>query len=168
MTLNTKKIAIPVYCPDCGNYKGPIFFKGTEKGIKNEHCKCHNKSKGLGFDINAKAVNVKYTKDQSNNLIYCEATCSGIENEWIKKSTRCPVCNTFQFSIKTGDSGVNQKCKNPDCPTLGFNYGYIDNYAYTTASGIENEVGIFLNEKHNKSKMGLIAPIDKSNVNKCY
>lgn len=166
MTLKTKKIAIPVYCPDCGDYKGPIFFKDNEKGIKNEHCKCHNKRRGLGFDISVKAVHVDHDKSQPLDLIYCESSCSGIKNEWVKNSVRCTVCKTHQFQIKNGDKGFNRRCKNPDCPTLGFDYGYSDNFAYAIASGIENDVSDFLNGKYSKSRLGQFAQIDRSNY--CY
>ena len=153
---NIKKV-LPKYCPDCGGYKGPLFFNGKEKIVKNEHCKCHNKNHGLGFDLH-----VEYF--QQNDLLKIGVVSSGVENEWVKKSSRCPICNTYYSYINNGDNEFNVKCKNPNCPTMGFDYGYKNDSAYVIASGIGNNIADFCNKDYEKRPFSQRAPLGRSNL----
>lgn len=157
MINKTNTIPIAEACPDCGRYKKPLFFRGDILSRHNIHCKCHNKNKGLGFDVNIEL-------NQSESLLYWQTTCSGISNEWEKENLRCPICQTFYSKIKVGDNGFSINCKNINCPSLGFDFGYENNFAFVTASGIENDIRLFCQNEYDKSLLNKRILVDQSNL----
>lgn len=158
------KIPYASFCPDCRKPIKPLFLQAKDhaaKSYQDHRCRCQKKKSGIGFDIKIYTRQIEINEE---NLVYIITTSSGTEQpNWQKDNLLCPFCSEFQFFVKNGDSGQNIKCKNPDCPALGFDFAKNSTHAYVTVSGMYNKTAEFLLNTYNNSEFALKIPLDRSN-----